>query len=198
MLASLCVYCGSKVGSDPRHEAAAVALGGQMARAGVRLVYGGGSIGLMGVLADAVLDGGGEVVGVIPVGLFATEQGHGGLTELVEVGSMHERKARMATEADAFLALPGGLGTLEELAEIATWAQLGIHGRPVAVLDVGGFWTPFLAFLDSMVDVGFLTPANRALITRIDDVDAVLPTLGALAAAPSVPASSPLLGLDES
>lgn len=200
MLRSVCVYCGSKVGRDPRHEVAAVALGMAMGRAGVRLVYGGGSVGLMGVLADAVLDAGGEVIGVIPKGLFTTEIGHGGLTELVEVGSMHERKARMALEADAFVALPGGLGTLEELAEIATWAQLGIHSKPVAVLDLDGFWSPLLAFLDSAVDAGFLKPEHRALIARITDVDDVLPTLDAMATAERelVPKNEPVLGLDES
>lgn len=200
MLGSLCVYCGSKVGRDLAHEAAAVALGTAMARSGVRLVYGGGSVGLMGVLADAVLAAGGEVTGVLPVGLFSAEIGHGGLTELLEVGSMHERKARMAVEADAFLALPGGLGTLEELAEIATWSQLGIHGKPVAVLDVDGFWAPFLAFLDSAVEAGFVKPEHRAIIVRIDDVDDVLPTLSTLAdlAATAPAPEAPLLGLDES
>ena len=200
MLRSVCVYCGSKVGRDPRHEEAAVALGTAMGRAGVRLVYGGGSVGLMGAIADAVLAAGGEVLGVIPVGLFTSEIGHGGLTELVEVGSMHERKARMAAEADAFIALPGGLGTLEELAEIATWAQLGIHDKPVAVLDLDGFWAPLLAFLDSAVDAGFLRPAHRDLIVRIDAVDDVLPALAAMAAAERevVDKNAPIMGLDES
>lgn len=199
MLGSLCVYCGSKVGRDPRHEAVAAELGTALGRAGVRLVYGGGSVGLMGVVADAALAAGGEVLGVIPVGLFTTEVGHGGLTELVEVGSMHERKARMAAEADAFLALPGGLGTLEELAEIATWAQLGIHSKPVAVLDVDGFWAPLLTFLDSAVAAGFLRPEHRALVTRLDSVDEVLPALAALAEREpvTVPKDAPMLGLDE-
>ena len=196
MLGSLCVYCGSKVGRDPRHEAAAVALGSAMARAGVRLVYGGGSVGLMGVLADAVMAAGGRVTGVIPVGLFTSEMGHTGITELVEVASMHERKARMAVEADAFLALPGGLGTLEELAEIATWSQLGIHAKPVAVLDLDGFWTPLLSFLDSMVDAGFLRPENRSIVTRIGDVDDVLPVLSSLC--DTTVASPAVLGMDES
>lgn len=197
MLASLCVYCGSKTGRDPRHEAVAVALGAHLAREGVRLVYGGGSVGLMGVLADAVLEAGGEVTGVLPVGLFSTEIGHGRLTELVEVGSMHERKLRMSVEADAFLALPGGLGTLEELAEIATWSQLGIHRKPVAVLDVDGFWSPFLSFLDSAVEAGFVKPEHREIIVRIDDVDDVLPTLDAHMVTVGRDAG-PLLGLDES
>jgi uncharacterized protein (TIGR00730 family) len=174
---SLCVYCGSSTGDDPAHAAAAARLGGVLAAEGVRLVYGGGAVGLMGVLADAVMGSGGEVLGVIPGGLFRQEVGHTGLTDLVEVGSMHERKQRMADEADAFLALPGGLGTLEELAEITTWAQLGIHAKPVGVLDVDGFWQPLLTFLDGAVAAGFLKPANRELVVRVTDVDDVLPVL---------------------
>jgi len=169
-----------------------------MGRSGVRLVYGGGSVGLMGVVADAALAAGGEVLGVIPAGLFVTEIGHQGLTELVEVGSMHERKARMAAEADAFVALPGGLGTLEELAEMATWAQLGIHAKPVAVLDLDGFWSPLLAFLDSAVAAGYIRPEHRALVTRLTDVDDVLPTLSRMADATRAPAGAPMLGFDES
>jgi uncharacterized protein (TIGR00730 family) len=165
-----------------------------MAEAGVRLVYGGGSVGLMGVLADSVLANGGEVLGVIPKGLFTTEIGHQGLTELVEVGSMHERKARMAMEADAFLALPGGLGTLEELAEIATWAQLGIHAKPVGVLESNGYWASLLSFLDGAVDAGFVRPQHREIIIRIDDVADVLEVLGSRVA----PRIDPVLGLEES
>ncbi|HEY6533615.1 MAG TPA: TIGR00730 family Rossman fold protein [Acidimicrobiales bacterium] len=178
-LRSLCVYCGSSMGRDPAHASAAAELGALLARRGVRLVYGGAAIGLMGVLADAVMDGGGEVLGVMPVGLFSSEIGHTGITELVEVTSMHERKQRMAEEADAFLALPGGLGTLEELAEIVTWAQLGIHAKPVGVLDIGDFWRPLLGFLDQAVDAGFLQSRNRELVVRVTDVDEVLEVLGA-------------------
>lgn len=191
---SLCVYCGSSTGRDPVHAATARALGARLAADGVRLVYGGGAVGLMGEVADAVMAGGGEVLGIIPRGLFSTEVGHPGITELVEVASMHERKQRMADEADAFLALPGGLGTLEELAEIATWAQLGIHAKPVGLLDVEGFYEPLLAFLDGAVEAGFLKPANRRLIVRIDDVDDVLETLSR-ARPPEAP---PLLTADES
>jgi len=193
-LRSLCVYCGSKSGNDPRHEATALELGRLMAQAGVRLVYGGGSVGLMGVVADSVLAHGGEAFGVIPKGLFTTEIGHLGLTELVEVGSMHERKARMASEADAFVALPGGLGTLEELAEIATWSQLGIHAKPVGVLDIDGFWQPLLQFLDSAADAGFIRPQHREIIVRITDVDDVIPVLSSKA----VSGAEPLLSLEES
>jgi uncharacterized protein (TIGR00730 family) len=193
-LRSLCVYCGSKHGNDPGHAETAAELGRRMAEAGVRLVYGGGSVGLMGVLADSVLANGGEVLGVIPKGLFTTEIGHQGLTELVEVGSMHERKARMAMEADAFLALPGGLGTLEELAEIATWAQLGIHAKPVGVLESNGYWASLLSFLDGAVDAGFVRPQHREIIIRIDDVADVLEVLGSRVA----PRIDPVLGLEES
>ena len=177
-LRSLCVYCGSSLGRDPVHATAATELGTLLARQGVRLVYGGAAIGLMGVLADAVMEAGGEVLGVMPVGLFASEVGHTGITELVEVSSMHERKQRMATESDAFLALPGGLGTLEELAEIVTWAQLGIHSKPVGVLDLTGFWSSLLGSLDQAVDAGFLEPKNRELVVRVTDVADVLEVLG--------------------
>ncbi len=165
------------MGRDPSHRADAERLGQILGERGIRLVYGGGAVGLMGVVADNVVATGGEVIGVIPKGLFSREVPHGGLTELVEVGSMHERKHRMFEEADAFVALPGGLGTLEELAEITTWAQLGIHDKPIGVLDRDGFWRPMLEFLDRAVDSGFLRPANRGLIVRIDSADAVVPTL---------------------
>jgi uncharacterized protein (TIGR00730 family) len=191
---SLCVYCGSSVGNDPRVVELAEQVGAMLAANGIRLVYGGGNVGLMGVVADAVMAGGGTVLGVIPVGLFATEQGHRGITELVEVASMHERKARMAAEADAFLALPGGLGTLEELAEILTWAQLGIHDHPVGVLDVDGLWQPIIGFLDGAVAAGFMRPANRALLRVIDRVEDILEVLGA----PITPVGTPVLGPEES
>ena len=193
-LRSLCVYCGSKPGNDPRHEATAAELGRLMAQAGVRLVYGGGSVGLMGTVADSVLAHGGEVFGVSPKGLFTTEIGHPGLTEMVEVGSMHERKARMASEADAFVALPGGLGTLEELAEIATWSQLGIHAKPVGVLDIDGFWQPLLQFLKSAADAGFIRPQHREIVLRITDVNDVIPALSSKA----VSVADPVLSLEES
>lgn len=137
-----------------------------LAQEGIGLVYGGGKVGLMGELADACLSEGGRVTGVIPVGLFGREIGHTGVTELREVGSMHERKKLMYDLADAFIALPGGLGTLEELAEVATWSQLGLHRKPLVLLDVAGFWDPLVALLDRMVTVGLLKPANRDLIQR--------------------------------
>lgn len=176
---SLCVYCGSSPGFDPVHGDAARELGALLAANGIRLVYGAGAVGLMGIVADAVLAAGGEVVGVIPTGLFSREVGHRGLTELVEVGSMHERKQLMFELSDAFVALPGGYGTLEELAEMTTWAQLGIHSKPIAVLDVGGFWTPLLQFVDRAIAEGFVKEKQRGLIVA---VDRVADLLGALAA----------------
>ena len=191
---SLCVYCGSATGRDPVHAEVARSVGALLAANGIRLVYGGGNVGLMGIVADAVMAGGGTVLGVIPVGLFETEQGHRGITELIEVGSMHDRKARMAAESDGFLALPGGLGTLEELAEILTWAQLGIHTHPVAVLNIDGFWDPILGFLDGAVDAGFMRPASRLLLREVRSVDQILPELGAAIGA----VAGPTLGIDES
>ena len=137
-------------------------------------MYGGGAVGLMGVLADTALANGAEVVGVIPVGLFSREIGHEGLDQLREVDSMHERKQLMYDLADAFIALPGGLGTLEELAEVATWTQLGLHAKPVVLLDVDGFWAPLVALLDGMVDVGLLKPRNRAIVQRAASAEAAL------------------------
>jgi hypothetical protein len=191
---SLCVYCGSSTGHDPVHADIARQVGALLAENGIRLVYGGGNVGLMGVVADAVMAAGGTVLGVIPVGLFKTEQGHRGITELIEVGSMHERKARMAVEAEGFLALPGGLGTLEELAEILTWAQLGIHSHPVGVLNIDGFWDPILGFLDGAVEAGFMRPTNRSLLREIRSVDEILAVFGAGDAA----AVDPLLDIDQS
>ena len=131
-------------------------------------------MGLMGELADAALDAGGRVIGVIPAGLFAREINHTGLTELHEVASIHERKQLMYDLSDAFIALPGGLGTLEELAEVATWSQLGLHSKPVVLLDVGGFWEPLVAQLDRMADVGLLTPAGRDLVQRSQSAEEAL------------------------
>jgi uncharacterized protein (TIGR00730 family) len=173
-LRAVCVFCGSSAPGDPRYRDAARALGALVARRGVDLVYGGGSVGLMGELADAALGQGGRVIGVIPAGLFAREVGHTGLTELHEVASMHERKQLMYDLSDAFVALPGGLGTLEELAEIATWSQLGLHSKPVVLLDVGGFWDPLAAQLDRMAGAGFVKQANRGLIQRTRSAEEAL------------------------
>jgi uncharacterized protein (TIGR00730 family) len=178
-LRAVCVFCGSSAPADPRYRDAARALGALIARRGVDLVYGAGSLGLMGELADAALGHGGRVIGVIPAGLFAREVGHAGLTELHEVASMHERKQLMYDLSDAFVALPGGLGTLEELAEVATWSQLGLHSKPVALLDVDGFWEPLVTQLDRMTGVGLLKPASRDLIQRTRSAEEALRVLAA-------------------
>jgi len=176
---SVCVFCGSSTPADPRYRATAGELGALVAGRGLGLVYGGGSVGLMGALADAALAAGGRVVGVIPTGLFSREVGHNGLTELHEVGTMHERKQLMYDLADGFVALPGGLGTLEELAEVTTWSQLGLHAKPVVLLDVDSFWDPLVAQLDRMVAVGLLKPANRELILRAGMPENALDALAA-------------------
>ena len=174
-LRSVCVYCGSSLGASPRYAAAATQLGRCLAGRGIELVYGGGSVGLMGVVADSALGAGGRVVGVIPTGLFRAEVPHPGLTELVEVTSMHERKLAMFERADAFVALPGGLGTLEELTETATWLQLGIHSKPMATLDVDGFWQPFHQLLDHLVGLGFM---KRSPIVNVASGEELLKVLG--------------------
>jgi hypothetical protein len=160
----LCIFCGSSVGRDPAYRRLAETLGRGLAERGIGIVYGGGRVGLMGALADAALAAGGEVIGVIPQALMDREIGHVGLTELRVVASMHERKALMAELADGFVALPGGVGTLEELFEIWTWAQLGLHAKPCGVLDADGFYAPLLGFLDHLVDTGFVRPAHRAML----------------------------------
>ena len=160
----LCIFCGSSRGSDPRFVTAARHVGAELARRGIGLVYGGGNVGLMGEVADAALAAGGEVIGVIPQFLVDAEAAHFGLTKLHIVQSMHERKAMMAELSDGFIALPGGFGTLEELMEIVTWSQLHLHTKPVAVLNVAGFFTPLLAMLDNMVHAGLLKPKNRELL----------------------------------
>jgi len=192
-LSRICVYCGSSAGTGPDFAAAARSLGEMLARSGIAVVYGGAAAGLMGVLADAALAAGGRVVGVIPRHLFGREIAHPGLTELVEVGSMHERKQAMFELADAFVALPGGLGTLEELTEIATWAQLGLHGKPIATLDVGGYWAPFHAFLRGAAASGFMKEENLRLIANVAAVSEVLPALRAY----SAPRVGKWIGLDE-
>src|SRR5919199_3791597 len=160
----VCVFCGSSPGADPAYAAAARRLAEVLVRRGIGLVYGGGSVGLMGVLADAALAAGGEVTGVIPRALQAREVGHAALPDLRVVETMHERKALMAELADGFVALPGGLGTLEEFFEVWTWAQLGIHAKPCGVLNVGGYFDPLLAFLDHAVAEGFVRDAYRAML----------------------------------
>ena len=173
-LRRICIFCGSSPGRDPAYLAAAHAVGTHLADRGIGVVYGGSRVGLMGAVADAALAAGGEVIGVIPQSLVDRELAHTGLTELRMVGTLHERKAVMAELSDGFIALPGGLGTLEELAEVTSWAQLELHGKPIGLLDVGDYWDPLLAWLDRAVETGFLAPANRALLDRATDLDALL------------------------
>lgn len=166
---SVCVFCGSSTGARDAYVRQARALGELLARRGIQLVYGGASVGLMGVLADAVVAGGGRVVGVIPRALETREIAHRGIAELHVVESMHERKALMARLADAFVALPGGIGTLEELFEVWTWEQLGIHEKPLALLDAEGYWEPLVRLVDHMVREGFVRePQRRALLVSDD------------------------------
>ncbi|HYG67434.1 MAG TPA: TIGR00730 family Rossman fold protein [Anaeromyxobacteraceae bacterium] len=166
----ICVFCGANPGRDPAYAEAARQVGRAIAERGLGLVYGGGSVGIMGMVADAALGAGGEVVGVIPRALELRELAHRGLTTLEVVGSMHERKARMAELSDAFVALPGGMGTLEELAEVLTWGQLGLHARPCGLLDVRGYFRPLIAFFDTAVEHGFLHPEHRGMIHVDDDI----------------------------
>ncbi|GAB3871646.1 TIGR00730 family Rossman fold protein [Kibdelosporangium lantanae] len=163
-LMRVCVFCGASDGSDPKYLDAARDLGRLLAEAGVTVVYGGASVGLMGAVADAALDAGGEVVGVIPRVLIDRELAHKGLTEQHVVDNMHDRKARMAELSDAFIALPGGIGTLEELFEVWTWAYLGIHTKPLGVINLDGFYQPLITMADHMVGEGFLKPTTRALL----------------------------------
>lgn len=160
---NICVYCGSNVGTNPAYAENAVALGQLMASRGIGLVYGGGMIGLMGIIANTVLENGGQVVGIIPHALNTVERRHTGLTESVVVDSMHERKALMADRADAFVALPGGYGTFDEFFEIVTWSQLGIHPKPIVLFNMAGYYDALIAFVDQCVTEGFIRANNRNL-----------------------------------
>jgi uncharacterized protein (TIGR00730 family) len=171
---SVCVYCGSNAGSRPVYTERAMALGQRLANDGLALVYGGGNVGLMGVVADAVLAAGGEVIGVIPGQLVEWEVAHRGLTRLEIVDNMHERKARMFDLSDGFVALPGGFGTLDEMFEMLTWRQLGIGDKPCAFLDVDGFYTPLVGMLDRMVEERFLHPEQRRDLWHGEDIDALM------------------------
>ena len=165
----MCVFAGSSTGADPAFAGAAVALGRELAASGYGLVYGGASVGLMGLIADAVLDAGGDVVGVIPDFMIPREIAHRGVSELKIVSSMHERKEMMATLSEGFIALPGGFGTIEEFFEVLTWGQLGLHAKPCGLLNVGGYYDRLLPFLDHAVNQRLLKPANRDLVLVADD-----------------------------
>ena len=171
---AVCVYCGARGGADPRFAEAAHELGTAIARRGLRLVYGGATVGLMGLVAEAALEAGGEVVGVIPEALVRKEIAHQGLSELIVTSSMHTRKMQMADLADAFIALPGGIGTLEELFEIWTWAQLGFHRKPCGVLNVAGYYDHLVAFLDHARGTELLAPRVRDMLLVDDVADSLL------------------------
>ncbi|HVV13231.1 TIGR00730 family Rossman fold protein [Amycolatopsis sp.] len=170
----ICVFCGSSAGKDPVYVEQAEILGKLLADRGIGLVYGGASVGIMGTVAQAALSAGGEVIGVIPKHLMRAEIAHAGLTELHVTEDMHERKAKMAELSDGFLALPGGAGTLEELAEVWTWAQLGLHSKPIGLVDVAGYYQPLRQFVDHMVTEGFLRPEHRDFLLTGSDPAALL------------------------
>ena len=178
------VFCGSSAGCPEHFAVAAAGFGRGLARAGVGIVYGGASVGMMGAMANAALDAGGEVIGVIPGGLFAAEIPHPGLTRMEVVGTMHERKALMADLADGFAALPGGLGTLDELFEILTWQQIGLHAKPVALVDVDGFWDPLTVLLDELSGAGFVPEVTRNSLVRVRDAAEFLGLLRSAAPPP--------------
>ena len=174
---SICVFCGSSPGRRPEYRASARVLGAALATRGITLVYGGGRVGIMGVLADAVLAAGGRVTGVIPDHLWEREVGHTSLSELHIVHSMHQRKSMMAELADAFIALPGGIGTLEEFFEIWTWGQLGLHKKPLGVLNVADYYTPLIQLIEHTVTEGFLPEKHGALVLFDDDPERLLTRL---------------------
>ncbi|MBM3809612.1 MAG: TIGR00730 family Rossman fold protein [Acidimicrobiia bacterium] len=176
----VCVFCGSSIGSQPVYAEVAVTLGRLLASRGIGLVYGGGNVGLMGVIADAVMAGGGDVIGVIPHALADREIAHPTITQLHVVDSMHERKAMMADLSDAFIAMPGGVGTFEEFFEAVTWTQLGLHRKPCGLLNAGGFYTPLAAFIDQAVSEGFIKPVHRASIVVDDHPERLLDSLAAV------------------
>jgi uncharacterized protein (TIGR00730 family) len=173
-LNSICVFCGSNPGNDPAYLAAAIQVGKSIAARGYKLIYGGAEVGLMGAVADAALEAGGHVTGVMPKALVEKEIAHKNLSELHEVSSMHERKALMADLSDGFIAMPGGVGTLEEIFEIWTWAQLGHHGKPLAFMNIAGFYDPLGVFLDHQSDEGFVRKGHRDMAIFSDDVEEIL------------------------
>lgn len=171
---SVCIYCGSSPGDNPAYMDSARAMGQLIAERGYRLVYGGGHVGLMGAAADAALQAGGEVIGVIPQDILDKEVGHGGVTELITVNSMHERKMKMALLSDSFIALPGGIGTLEEIVEVFTWSQLGFHSKACGILNIEGYFDPLLTLLDHMVDSRFLRQEHRDQLLCGDSPEDIL------------------------
>ena len=191
-LSSLCVYCGSQVGNDPAYRAVAEELGARLAAAGVKLVYGGGRIGIMGVIADAVLSAGGTAIGVIPQHLSRVEIAHADLSEIYVVDSMHTRKQKMFDLADAFAVLPGGLGTLDETIEILTWKQLGLHDKPIVILDQDSYWQPLEDLIQHTIAASFTGPNATQLYRIVTDVDGLFQAIER-APPPSVSTSSEIL-----
>lgn len=174
---SLCVYCGSSSNVDEDFKAAAETMGAVLAKEGISLVYGGGHVGLMGIIADSVMKNGGEVIGIIPQHIAGKEVAHKGLTELHVVDSMHVRKQMMVDKSDAFLVLPGGIGTLDETCEIMTWRQLGIHDKPIIIANLKDYWSPFLAMIDHIINQGFMRQGDSRLATVVDNLNDVIPAL---------------------
>jgi hypothetical protein len=173
-MTGLAIFCGSSSGNDPVYRNQAALLGQILARRGIRIIYGGGRVGLMGVLANAAMEAGGEVTGVIPGFLQIKEVAHQGLTEMITVNSMHERKALIERRSDGAIALPGGFGTMDEMFEMLTWAQLGLHRKPVGLLNVNGFFNPLLQMMDQMTSEGFLRPDYRDLVISDGDIGSLL------------------------
>ncbi len=174
---TVCVYLGSSGQCADHHKKTAFDFGQMLAKAGMTLVYGGGRVGLMGILADSVLKAGGKVIGIIPEHISRREISHEELTELHVVDSMHTRKQMMVNKSDAFVVLPGGIGTLDELCEVMTWKQLGIHDKPIIIANVGDYWTPFLQMIDNVIKERFMREEDRRLITEVGSIDSVIATL---------------------
>ena len=188
--ATICVFAGSAPTSDPAHRAVAARLGTVLADAGVGIVYGGGRLGMMGAFADAALTAGAEVLGIVPRGLFRAEEVHPGVT-LHEVDSLHDRKLEMLQRADAFVALPGGFGTLDEIGEVLTWSQIGIHHKPVVLVDVDHYWGALAGWIDQAIHHGYVPATGRALAAVVDRADDVLPAIAAYVPPPAVRALAP-------
>ena len=187
MTVSVCVFCGSQYGADPRYRAAAVRFGELAGAAGLHVIYGGGRVGLMGAIADAAISAGAQVTGLIPARLLEREVGHRAISELVVTRDMFERKAQMIERADAFVILPGGLGTLDELLEVETLRQLGYHDKPIVMINLDGYWDPYLALVERVIDQGFAAPSVRRLIAVVGEVEEALAELGVEAETPAPP-----------
>jgi uncharacterized protein (TIGR00730 family) len=184
---SVCVYCGSSNEAKASHRTDAYRFGGHLASAGIDLVYGGGRVGLMGAVADGAIAGGGHVVGIIPEHLMKAEVGHGQVTELHVVGSMHVRKEMMFTRSDAFVVLPGGAGTLDEMFEILTWRQLGLHDKPLVLVNLDGYWNGLISMIDGIISARYARPSFRTYFEVVDGIDAIIPALRAAPASRTEP-----------